>query len=177
MRCSSCAPASRHYAVGARNSSSPRIALAGWRRRSLGDVVAASHNHGLLRHRRYTVEARRGRSLFPRRAPSFAPKSCAGSSSPTRKTISSSTPVKPVIGDYRHDVSAVVNVVGIPNRGFCASARYVDENERDRLSRRAELRSGNPAPGQARRCDEGQETARGAAADGGRRRGAGVPAA
>ena len=58
-----------------------------------------------------------------------------------------------------------------------AHRRYVERGRGDRLSRRAELRSGNPAPGQACRRDEGQEAARGAAADGGRGRRAGVPAA
>ena len=69
------------------------------------------------------------------------------------------------------------DVVGIPNHGLLRIGDTLERGRGDRLSRRAELRAGNPAPGQARRRDEGQEAARGAAADGGRGRGAGVPAA
>ena len=58
-----------------------------------------------------------------------------------------------------------------------AHRRHADRGRGDRVPRRAELRAGNPAPRQARRRDEGQEAARGVAADGRRRRGAGVPAA
>ena len=68
------------------------------------------------------------------------------------------------------------DVVGIPNHGLLRIGDTLERGRGDRLSRRAELRARNPAPGQARRRDEGEEAARGAAADGGRRRGAGVPA-
>ena len=55
--------------------------------------------------------------------------------------------------------------------------RHALRGRGDCLSWRAELRSGNSEAGEACRRDEGQETARGATADGGRRRRAGVPAA
>ena len=69
------------------------------------------------------------------------------------------------------------DVVGIPNHGLLRIGDTHDRGRGDRVPRRAELRPGNPAPRQARRRDEGQEAARGAAADGRGRRRAGVPAA
>ena len=68
------------------------------------------------------------------------------------------------------------DVVGIPNHGLLRIGDTLERGRGHRLPRRAELRPGNPAPGQARRRDEGQEAARGLAADGGRGRRAGVPA-
>ena len=68
------------------------------------------------------------------------------------------------------------DVVGIPNHGLLRIGDTLERGRGDRLSRRAELRSGDPAQGQARGRHEGQEAARGSSADGGRRRGAGVSA-
>ena len=64
-----------------------------------------------------------------------------------------------------------------PQPRHAAHRRHADRGRGHRLPRRAELRAGNPAPGEARRPDEGQEAERGAAADGGGGRGAGVPPA
>ncbi len=69
------------------------------------------------------------------------------------------------------------DVVGIPNHGLLRIGDTLERGRGDRLSRRAELRAGNSAPGQTRGRNEGQKAARGPAADGGRGRGAGVPAA
>ena len=64
-----------------------------------------------------------------------------------------------------------------PQPRHAAHRRHADRGRGDRLSRRAEFRAGNPATREARRPDEGQEVERGAAADGGRGRGSGVPPA
>ena len=54
------------------------------------------------------------------------------------------------------------DVVGIPNHGLLAHRRHDDGRRGDRVSRRAQLRAGNPASRQARRRHEGQEVAGGA---------------
>ena len=57
-----------------------------------------------------------------------------------------------------------------------AHRRHLDRGRKPGVSRRAELRAGNPAPRETWRRHEGQEIARGLAADGGGGRGAAVPA-
>ncbi len=64
-----------------------------------------------------------------------------------------------------------------PQPRHFAHRRHADRGRGHRLPRRAELRAGNSAAGEARRSDEGEEAERGAAADGGGGRGAGVPPA
>ena len=56
-----------------------------------------------------------------------------------------------------------------PQPRHAAHRRHADRGRGPRVPRRAELRAGNPAPHQAARRHEGQEAARGAAADGARR--------
>ena len=58
-----------------------------------------------------------------------------------------------------------------------AHRRHADRRRKPGVSRRAEFRAGNSAPRQTRRRHEGQEIARGLAADGRGGRGAAVPAA
>ena len=69
------------------------------------------------------------------------------------------------------------DVVGIPNHGTLADRRYADRGRGDHLRRRSQLRAGNRPPRAADGCDEGQEAEGSAAADVGRGRRAGVPAA
>ena len=56
-----------------------------------------------------------------------------------------------------------------PQPRHAAHRRYADRRRGYRLPRRAELRAGNSAAGEARRSDEGEEAERSAAANGGRR--------
>jgi len=65
----------------------------------------------------------------------------------------------------RMEAFAGDDVVGIPNHGLLRIGDTLSEGEEDRpfAACRASLRSGNSAPGQAFRCDEGQEAARSAA--------------
>ena len=69
------------------------------------------------------------------------------------------------------------DVVGIPEPRHLAHRRHSYRRRGNRFPGRAELRAGNSAPGEARRSDEGEETERGAAADGGGGRRAGFPSA
>ena len=69
------------------------------------------------------------------------------------------------------------DVVGIPNHGLLRIGDTLSEGEDIVFRGVPSFAPGNPAPRQARRRDEGQEAARGAAADGRGGRRPGVPAA
>ena len=69
------------------------------------------------------------------------------------------------------------DVVGIPNHGTLADRRYADRRRGHHLRRRSQFRAGNRPPRAPDGRDEGEEAERSAAADVGRGRGAGVPAA
>jgi peptide chain release factor 3 len=68
------------------------------------------------------------------------------------------------------------DVVGIPNHGTLAHRRHADGGRGPRLQRRPVLRAGDHAAHQALGPHEGEEAARGAAADGRGRRRAALPA-
>ena len=69
------------------------------------------------------------------------------------------------------------DVVGIPTTALLRIGDTLTEGEEIVFRGVPSFAPGNFAPGQTRRRDEGQETARGLAADGGGGRRAGVPAA
>ena len=69
------------------------------------------------------------------------------------------------------------DVVGIPNHGTLADRRHADRGRGSDLRRRSVICAGNRPPGAADGCDEGEEAERGAAADVGGGRRAGVPPA
>ncbi len=68
------------------------------------------------------------------------------------------------------------DVVGIPNHGTLRIGDTLTEGEDLVFRGVPEFRAGNFAPREDRRCDEGEEIARSAAADGGRGRRAAVSA-
>ena len=68
------------------------------------------------------------------------------------------------------------DVVGIPNHGLLRIGDTLSEGEEIVFRGVPSFAPEILRRGQTFRCDESQETARGVAADGGRRRGAGVPA-